>query len=236
MPRYSLLLIDMDDTLFDFRASQEHAFGYACEESGVPDPAAALECYNRVNEALWRRFEMNELTHDELNAARFASFFEAYGQPGDAPAFGRRYMDLLGAAGRLAPGALALVKAALVEMPVTIVTNGYGKTQRARLNASELAGLPISIIVSEEAGAAKPDPLMIREAMRMAGVTDPSRVIMAGDSLTSDIGAAKAAGVASCWVNRTGAKAPDDLRPDYQVESLDQLRDILELDNSGAFE
>ncbi|MDR1599845.1 MAG: YjjG family noncanonical pyrimidine nucleotidase [Oscillospiraceae bacterium] len=236
MPRYDLLLIDMDDTLFDFDAAQACAFAAACAEHGVPDPDAALACYSRVNEAHWLLYERGETTFEELNAARFMAFFADYGQSGDALAFGRAYVGRLGEAGHLAPGALGLVRSALASMPVTIITNGNGATQRGRLEASELAGLPLGILISEEAGAAKPDPLMIHEAMRVAGASDPSRVIMVGDSLKSDVGAARAAGIVSCWLNPSGKPAPDGPSPDYEVRSLDRLYEILGLENSGAIE
>jgi 2-haloacid dehalogenase len=57
---------------------------------------------------------------------------------------------------------------------------------------------------------------------------------MVGDSPTSDIGAAKAAGVASCWLNPKRKIAPKELAPDYDIASLDQLYDILGLEKNAT--
>jgi len=66
-----------------------------------------------------------------------------------------------------------------------------------RLEKSGYLHLLDSVIISEEAGVWKPDPEIIRLGMRNLGCTDPHQAVMMGDSLTSDIAAARAAGIDS---------------------------------------
>ena len=82
-------------------------------------------------------------------------------------------------------------------MPIYLVTNGIAKVQRGRFENSDLRPYLTDILISEELGHSKPDPFMIVEAMRRAGVEDLRRVVMLGDSVTADIGAANNAGVDS---------------------------------------
>ncbi|MDR2656440.1 MAG: YjjG family noncanonical pyrimidine nucleotidase [Oscillospiraceae bacterium] len=234
MPRFDALLIDMDRTLFDFDGAEATALAAACEECALRYSDGALVRYREINREVWRRYDRREISHAELNVERFARFLKAVGGEGDSAVLGDRYLRNLGSAGTLLPGALELMRDVCARMPVVIITNGDGATQRGRLGASPMASLVRGMIVSEEAGAAKPDPLMIREGMRLVGITDVSRVIMVGDSLADDIGAAKAAGVVSCWLNPGRKPAPDGLKPDYEIRSLPELRGVLGLDISNG--
>ena len=49
---------------------------------------------------------------------------------------------------------------------------------------------------------------------------------MVGDSLTSDIRGGINAGIQTVWVNPSH-KDCGDIRPDYQIENLSQLEDLL---------
>ncbi len=51
-----------------------------------------------------------------------------------------------------------------------------------------------------------------------------------GDSTTSDMPAAQNAGMDFCWVNPTGAEAPEGYAPRYVVARIDELRPLLGLD------
>ena len=63
------------------------------------------------------------------------------------------------------------------------------------------------------------------EIMKRASVGDPERAMMIGDSLTADIEGAAAAGMRSCWFNRTGAKAPPYV--DVTTDDISRLPEIL---------
>ena len=51
---------------------------------------------------------------------------------------------------------------------------------------------------------------------------------MVGDSLTSDILGGKNAGLRTVWVNPAHAPARPDIVPDYEIEYLSQLEELLE--------
>ena len=48
-----------------------------------------------------------------------------------------------------------------------------------------------------------------------------------GDSLSSDILGGINAGIATCWFNYRRRPARDDIRPDYTIDTLEELKSIL---------
>lgn len=74
----------------------------------------------------------------------------------------------------------------------------------------------------------KPNPECLRIVAADLGV-DVSRVLMVGDSVASDIAAARAAGAVSClFAPGTAVQAADqDNRADHVISHLDQIRTIL---------
>ena len=72
------------------------------------------------------------------------------------------------------------------------------------------------------------NPLMLEKGMELAQATDKRRALMLGDSLTSDIAAAKNAGIDACWFNPKGAANDKGLPIAYEIASLDEVDAILD--------
>ena len=96
------------------------------------------------------------------------------------------------------------------QTPWGIVTNG-SRNQRRMCRAADLDELAPFIIVSEEAGYAKPDPRIFRDALEATGLTRPDQVMFVGDNPVADIDGAKRFGMKAAWVRR-GREYPDGLR------------------------
>ena len=77
-----------------------------------------------------------------------------------------------------------------------------------------------SVTFSQEVGASKPDPRIFRKALERSG-RSPPEVVHVGDSWEADILGARAAGLASVWVNRTGRPSPSP------VPAIRDLRGLL---------
>ena len=226
--RYDLLLCDADDTLFDFGKAEENAFADACARMGLEATDALLAIYSDINDALWKLLEQGGITQSVLRVRRFEQFLEKIGRGElDAVAMSEAFVAALGRQSVPIDGAIEAVARWSRIVPVIIVTNGISKVQHSRMDASEVRHYIRGMVVSEEIGAAKPDPRMIEAGMEMAGVTDRSRVLMLGDSLTSDIAAAANAGVDACWYNRKGKENTRSLPVRYEIRSLDDVDAIL---------
>lgn len=199
--RYDLLLADADGTLFDFHAGERAALRATFAAHGLAMDDARTALYSRVNLSHWKRLERGETTQARLRVERFADFLAELSALGVRPpdvspeTLSERFVEELSRQRVPMPGAEAFLQAVSAAMPVYLVTNGIARVQRGRFENSELRRYLTDILISEELGHFKPDPFMVCEAMRRAGVADPRRVALLGDSVTADIGAAVNAGV-----------------------------------------
>lgn len=225
MMRYDAILIDADDTLLDFKAAEQNALSRLLRALDL-DTEAARRTYHAVNDACWRALERGEMDQARLKVKRFEDFLARMGRRDDPASVSERYTDLLSREGGLLKGALECTRAIAARRPVAIVTNGIARIQHGRLAASGLMPYVSALVISEELGVAKPDPRMIFEALELLGGIAPGRALMVGDSLSSDIACARAAGVDACWLNRAGAKAPEGLPIAHEIADISQLKRI----------
>ena len=226
--RYDVLLCDADNTLFDFNKAEENAFAIACEQMGFSSTPELLATYSKINEALWKLLEQGGITQEVLRVRRFEQFLEAIHRNDDAQKMCDAFVDALGRQSVPLDGAVEAVKRWSAKVPVIIVTNGIGQVQRGRMAGSELRPYVSGLVISEEDGAAKPNPLMLEKGMELAHVTDRRRALMLGDSLTSDMAAARNAGIDACWFNPKGAANDKGVPIAYEIASLDEVDAILD--------
>jgi HAD superfamily hydrolase (TIGR01549 family) len=109
-----------------------------------------------------------------------------------------------------------------------IVTNGYVSLQRAKIERYHLAEHVDFTLVSEEVGFHKPDKRIFIEALKMAGHPAPAQTFYVGDSLTTDIKGAQAAGLTPILMS------PDDkVAPPTGVIKIRRLSELLALLGQG---
>jgi 2-haloacid dehalogenase len=163
-----------------------------------------------------------------LARERFRRLLEHVG--GDrrrAAALARAYLAGLSARGDLLPGTRALLRRLRRRFRLGVVTNSLERVQRGRLRASGLDGVFDVVVTSEACGYAKPDPRIIHVALDALAVR-PRQALFVGDDLDVDGGAARAAGVAFCWIDR-GAPRPPALRiPRRRARVLLELLTLLD--------
>ena len=225
--RYDLLLCDADNTIFDFEKAEEFAFYDACAVAGMQATPQLLHTYSVINQSLWELLEKGGITQSVLRVRRFELFLEKVGLDFDAPTMATAFTDSLGRQGVPLEGAFEAVERWSKLVPVIIVTNGISKVQHGRMDNCPIAPFLSGLVISEEVGAAKPDPKMLEIGMEMAKVTDKRRVLMLGDSLSSDISAAANAQVDACWYNPKGMENKKGLPVAYEITSLDEVDAIL---------
>ena len=226
--RYDVLLCDADNTIFDFNKAEENAFAAACQRVELEPNEEIHALYCEINESLWKLLEQGGITQKVLRVRRFELFLEAIGKPElDAQAMAEEFVNALGRQSVPIEGAVEAVVRWSQMVPVIIVTNGIAKVQHGRMERSEVRHYIRGMVISEEVGAAKPDPKMIFVGMEMAGVTDKSRVLMLGDSLSSDIAAAANAGVDACWYNPHATENTKGLPIRYEIRDLDEIDAII---------
>lgn len=222
-PDHTHLLLDLDGTVLDFEASQRHALRRTVEELGVAwdDEHAAM--YARINAALWEAYERREIGATDLRSTRWRQFLEVIEVEADPDHTGERYLAHFVEGAHLIDGAADAVAALAERMTVIAVTNGFGDVQHQRLDRSGLRPHLSGVVVSDEVGAAKPQPAIFDRAFELAGNPPRDRVAIVGDSLTSDIAGGREYGITTIWVNPHGVDHAPHPAPDVVIENLAQL-------------
>ena len=228
MKRYDYILLDADNTLFDFDRAEHEALKRAMTERGYEFTEASEQLYLTINRALWAAFDRGEVTQKWLTVERFRRFDQALGGHNDPEAFNRDYLTYLGQSSILLPGALELCRALYdAGCVLAIATNGVARVQHARMDASPLRQYISHLFISEELGAQKPQREFFDPMLEALGITDKSRCLMVGDNLRSDVLGGLNAGLPSVWYNPHNAPLPDDIHPTYVVADYDQLKDLI---------
>lgn len=222
--RYRLFLLDLDDTLLDFRASERLSFKRMLASLGVPDTAEAVFAdYQGINRGLWTALEKGEISKDVLKVERFRRLFALHGIDADPRRASDSYLDWLPQTVVLIDGARALCDALAAQGEIGIITNGIEQVQSRRIAVSGLADRISFVATSEACGHAKPDERFFAFSTAMARRFVKSQTVIIGDRLEADVLGANRYGIDSCWFNP--ARLPNDgsATPTLEVHAL---RDI----------
>ncbi|TWI70093.1 2-haloacid dehalogenase [Pseudoduganella lurida] len=226
--KHTLFLFDLDDTLLDFRASEQLSFARTMATLGVTADAGALFAhYQPVNLALWRRFERGEVSKEFLKVERFRHTFADHGFDADPAAASGLYLESLAESVVLVDGAVQLCETLAAIGEVGIVTNGIDHIQQRRIASSGLGAYVSFVSTSEVCGHAKPDSRFFDYAAGMARRFAKHEAIVIGDRLDADILGANRYGIDSCWFNPGRLTNDSGAVPTFEVASLHEIVPVL---------
>ncbi len=109
-----------------------------------------------------------------------------------------------------------------------LITNGAPGVQNEKLDKSKLRPFFDIIVISGDLMTKKPEPVIFKESLKMLDIK-PSEVLMIGNSLNSDIKGGNFAGILTVWLNRDKTKNETDIIPDFEIGSLYEINDLLEI-------
>ena len=217
-----LVLFDVDDTLCDYAGARALRLRRAF--------ATALATGGRLEQINIDTLVAESIAIHPHGTDHFPDLLTRYGvESPDAIADARQWYQtnrFLGLA--LFNDALDILRFARAGgRAVGLSTNGPTDVQREKLDLLGLRAHVDFALISEELGIAKPDPAIFREGLRLARVS-AEHALFVGDSPEFDIAGARASGIRSVWVNRTGeAWSQPDPPPDHEVTDLASLRALL---------
>ena len=221
----SWILFDLDGTVLEYDAASHRCLAATFAWLGMEADAWLHEAFQRINADHWERYERGEQSHHELRLRRWREFLAEHDHDADPVMASEHYLALLAQTGDLVDGAVEVLAALARDHRLGAITNGFGDVQRPRLAASGLDRFFEFVVVSEEAGASKPDPLIFDAAFAAMGHPPMAAVTLVGDSLAADVAGGVAYGINTIWFNPTGAPLVDGLRPDRVIRRLDELLD-----------
>lgn len=234
MKPYKVLFLDWDNTIGDFSHSEEKAIAEMFITYNIsrfyPDWQAYYAVYLPYNNFLWDEYGHDRVTKDYLTLERFRYPLAQAGLQGN---------ELLELAHQMEVDFMRLTTAYFSPMPdadwviprlaerykLAIVSNGFVEVQYDKIRRSGLENYFSEVVLSEEVGIQKPNPGIYEVAMKRCGCT-PDEVLMIGDSYSSDIAGAIAAGIDQLWI-RDEKNTNPDCHATYEVRSLKEVCDLL---------
>ena len=227
MKNYLGVLLDADNTLFDYDRAESEALAETLSDAAPGAPREeSIDAYRVINARYWKLFERGEIDSAGLQSGRWLDLFRHMGLTGDPAAAAGTYVARLSRKAHLLPGAAETVRELAHRARLCLITNGLSRVQRGRLAHSGIAGHFTAILISEELGVAKPDPRFFQAAGDALGLS-PDRLLCVGDNPAADIAGARGAGIDACWYAPGGAPWPGPGDPPDLV--IRDLADVLHL-------
>ena len=225
--KYKWLLFDADGTLFDYDRAEAVQLRNTFEELGLEFEAPYAGVYRKINGEIWLDFEAGRITQERLRTRRFELLFDATRLDCDPDEFSRRYLANLALGTDLIEGAEVVVKSLHGRVGLAIITNGLADVQRPRFARSTVGRYFSDVVISEEVGAAKPDPVIFDVAFARMGFPRKKDVLIVGDSLSSDIKGGVNYGIDTCWFNPEGKPNGSEVTARYEISELMDLLSLL---------
>ncbi len=226
--RFKYLLWDVDGTLLDFEYSMRVSLYKSLKKIGVEATEELIDRYSQINDGWWKRLERGEVTKQQLLPGRFIDLFAEYGiECKDLSAYLADFQNNLGQEYRLMENALE-VCASLKEQGYHqfVVTNGVTRTQEDKLKLSGLAELMEELFISEQIGTPKPHKEFFEVCFERISQRypefDKTKVIIIGDSLSSDILGGINAGISTCYFNPKNEDTKG-MEVTYQIRALEEI-------------
>lgn len=232
MGNYRHLFFDLDHTLWDFEANSRLTLSELYTQMGLRD--RGVDDFDRFhknylvhNEKLWDRYRKGFIKTEELRWKRMWLTLLDFkiGDEKLAREMGAVFLDLLPTRKLLFPYTLEILTYLKQNnYQLHLITNGFEKTQHAKLQHSGLTGFFGEVITSEGSNSLKPHKAIFDFALEKTGAK-AEESIMLGDDLDVDIAGARGAGLDQVYINHLNKPLPD-IKPTFTVLQLKELEAI----------
>ncbi len=226
--KYEIILFDADDTLFDFKKSEDFAIRKLISKLNSKfDDEFIVDTYKDINTKIWIEFEEGKITSDALKVERFDRLIKKLKIDADATDLCNMYVEFLGDGSFLYEDTEELLNYLSKNYRIGIITNGLADVQHKRIRNSIVGHYFEDVTISDEIKIAKPNPAIFDHALSNLNHSNKESVLMIGDSLNSDIKGGFNACIDTCWFNQHKKENSSSIKPTYEINELLQLKDIL---------
>ena len=229
--KYRHLFFDLDHTLWDFEKNANETLRTLHERHGFArygtfSVEAFIRMYSDINHALWRLYQSNKITQQQLRDVRFVRTLTRLGVPeADIPAtISAEFTDILPQKSAVFPYTHEVLDYLKPKYRLHLITNGFNDIQGIKLASSNLTPYFEEIITSEHSGHLKPDPRMFRHALERTGAT-AAESLMIGDNLECDVLGAYNAGIDQVYFNPAKRRHFNEIT--HEISCLSELKAFL---------
>ena len=209
------VFFDLDHTLWDFDKNSEMAFDRIFRDK-FPEIKIAdfIAKYAPINQACWKLYQNDQITHVELRYNRLKFSFDALNieiSDENINEIANDYIEYLTDNNHLFEGAIEVLEYLKPKYKLHIITNGFANVQEKKINNALLSGYFSTITNSELAGVKKPNSIIFDYAVNVARASKENS-IMIGDCLDADVNGALNAGLDAIFFKEKKIEAPLNIK------------------------
>jgi len=221
------IFFDLDHTLWDFDANSVLAFDKIFrKDHPTIDTNKFIEIYAPINQACWKLYQVDKITHEELRYNRLRQTFDLMDyviSDDEINYISHYYIEYLPDNNQLFDGTVEILNYLQPKYNLHIITNGFAEVQGKKISKSGLKHYFKTITNSEMAGVKKPHPNIFQFALSLAGA-QKENAIMIGDCIDADIRGAMEFGIEAILFDE---KEIHNLEGIKKIKHLSELKKIL---------
>ena len=228
--KYQLIIFDIDDTLFDYKATEISALKMVCSNYKIDChfDEIYLKYKNANNQAkiIIRGLGANNL--DEFRKIRAVLFLNSIGRSEISVSnFIESYLEC-SVFGNLIDGVYETLSG-LSHVTKVAATNGSAYPRKNKLLNSSIMPFFKTFYSSEEMGISKPNPGFFQHITDELGFTR-NQTLIVGDDWETDVEGALSSGIDACWFNAKKKEKPmqNFNQQIYEINQFNQLLEIFE--------
>ena len=235
---YKKLLFDLDNTLVDDDENRKYAIKQILIDKNEVVSQNRVDSFVSFDNQFWKdraagkikdpyTFKNNEEKTKWIRAERFIRFFDNVSFE-EAVDINNKYISLLNE--HIVPinNSEDILKYLYDKgYEIYIVTNGPIKAISYKLGKINGLDYIKSIFSAEEAGYMKPSTEFFNRFFQKIGTTNKNDMMIIGDELEKDVLGGINNGIDSCWVNIKNETNNSGIIPNYEINKLLDLKNIL---------
>ena len=223
------LLIDLDDTLWDFRRNSKIAMQEIYNDYELNQYYDSFESFYDIymvkNHQLWEQYAKGEITKDYLSLERFLYPLRVVGNEDVelAKKLGKDFLYRTTMQTNLVDGAIETLEYLKAQgHTLSIISNGFVEVQYTKLCRSGLIPYFANVFLSEEIGYQKPDIRFFQTVLDRLNAS-PSECLVIGDNFQTDIQGAQNANIRAVFY-KNNADLP--LNCEFMGQIIENLVEI----------
>jgi YjjG family noncanonical pyrimidine nucleotidase len=221
------IFFDLDHTLWDFDKNSVLAFDKIFKANHPTiDTNRFVEIYVPINQACWKLYQVDKITHEELRYQRLKQTFDQIHyeiSDDEIDQIAHDYIAFLPDSNLLFDGTIEVLDYLFPKYNLHIITNGFAEVQTRKLRNSGIEKYFKTITNSEKAGVKKPHPNIFEFALSLAK-TEKENAIMIGDCIEADVQGAIDFGMRAILFDEKNTNASDNVE---KITHLLELKKII---------
>lgn len=228
---YKFIYFDLDNTLLDHQAAENSALRDVHSNYTLFNEIkyqTLLDVYDEVNSRQWRQYSLGEISRSDLQKNRFKQTLQQLQLSADRfQEVGDYYLQCYRKYWQWVQGAEEVYNEVRKHFPVGLLTNGFSETQQLKFEKLGMYESATHVVISEDVGALKPDPIVFQHATELVGC-EPADILYVGDSFPSDIEGGAGYGWNTAWYTNNGEKEKHE-KADFVFSNFRELSDYLNI-------